>query len=271
MNSGKKEDFKIAFVGAGNVATHLAVNLCRLGYNITRIVARTAANAKVLADRVGAVSGDNVADIEADTDFVIISTTDKAVAEVAAALPHVSGVVAHTSGSVPLDVLAGHHKRSAVIYPLQTFSRNTPVDMSRVPFFTEATDKDSLSVADAVVSAFGGRVMHAGSTERAGLHIAGVFACNFPVYMLEMARQALEKAGLPFDTVRPLVDATVEKVFALGPMQAMTGPARRGDTDTIKKQLLQLSNDEQRQIYKVVSDAIFNYYNSASANEGGGF
>lgn len=262
MKPTDRRNIKIAFVGAGNVATHLAENLYQAGFNINMIVARHLESAASLASRVGAVPTADICDIDSSTDLVIISTTDTAVKDVAGTLPHIKGVVAHTSGSVPLDVLSARHEHAAVIYPLQTFSKNSEVDMSRVPFFTEATDDTSLELADVVAASFGGRVCHAGSEVRAKLHIAGVLACNFPVYMFEMARKVLAKAGLPLDTVRPLVDVTVDKAFNIGPVKAMTGPARRGDLATVEKQMAQINDPLDKEIYGLISQAIYKEFNN---------
>ena len=262
MKPTDRQNIKIALIGAGNVATHLAVNLYQAGFNICMVVARHIESATALASRVGAVPTANIGDIDSDIDLAIISTTDTAVKDVAGTLPHIRGVVAHTSGSVPLDVLSVRHEHAAVIYPLQTFSKNSEVDMSRVPFFTEATDNESLELADAVAGSFGDHVFHAGSDIRARLHIAGVFACNFSVYMFEMARKALAEAGLPLDTVRPLVDVTVDKAFNLGPMKAMTGPARRGDIATVEKQMSQIGDPLEKEIYSLISQAIYKEFNN---------
>lgn len=254
-------DIGISIVGAGNVALHLAEVLHDAGLRIDRIVARHMDSAARLAYRVGAQPSADLTDIDKNTGLVIIATTDASVKDVAAALPRIDGVVAHTSGSVPLDVLAEYHERAAVIYPLQTFSKDSYVNLSRVPFFTEATDIYSLDVADTVAGSFGGRVRHADSEIRAKLHIAGVFACNFPVYMFEMARRALAGVGLPLDIVRPLVDVTVDKAFGIGPMKAMTGPARRGDIATMEKQMSQLADPVEKAIYDLVSQAIYKEFN----------
>lgn len=262
MNALNPHDIKIVIVGAGNVATHFALGLHRVGFNVDTIAARHIESAALLAGKIGAKPVVDLNEIDTDADLVIIATSDAAVGDVSAKLPDVSGIVVHTSGSVPLDIVATRHRRAGVIYPLQTFSKNSEVEMGRVPFFTEATDNSSLEVIDAVAGMLGGSVYHAGSDVRARLHIAGVFACNFAVYMFEMARRELERVGLPLDTVRPLVDVTVDKAFGLGPMQAMTGPARRGDKATIEKQTSLLENENEKEIYALISRAIYKEFNN---------
>lgn len=260
MNTVSPENFKIAIIGAGNVATRLGLAAKDKGFAIAGVTARTRESAARLAQTLGCPALDSAADIPADCDLVLIATNDRSVADVAQILPQIKGVVAHTSGSVPLSVLAALHPRAAVIYPLQTFSRDVDVDVSVVPFFTEATDSASLAVADAFAGALSKSCYHADSSRRAYLHVAGVLSSNFPIYLLELTRRVLNEAGLPLSTVEPLVKASVAKAFQIGPHDALTGPARRGDVGVLHKQLDLLSSPSARAIYEAISDAILNEY-----------
>ncbi len=249
-------EFKVAIVGAGNVATRIGIYLKRLDFNIICVASRTIASASHLAGTLGCKALDDVSLIPADCDLVLIASTDAAVAEIASKLPEIKGVVAHTSGSVPLSAIVGKHRRAAVIYPLQTFSREVEVDISTVPFFTEATDDASLAVADAFANKLSGTCEHADSAIRAKLHIAGVLSSNFPIYLLELTQKVLASAGLPLSTVAPLVKASMTKAFETGPHDAITGPARRGDMAVLKKQIASLSDPDAKEIYKAISNAI---------------
>lgn len=250
---------RAAVIGAGNVATHLALGLDRAGADIVAVCSRGAENAARLADRVGAAVCTCPADIPADVDFVLIAVSDSSVSEVAARLPKTSGVVAHTSGSVPLERLSEHHARAAVLYPLQTFSRDVPVNLAEVPFFTEAADETVLESVDRVARMLSEHVYHADSPRRARLHVAGVLSSNFTVYLLEECRKVLAAAGFPLDVVRPLVEATMAKTFAVGPREAMTGPARRGDVAVVERQAGMLEG-VPAEIYRLISKQIFGMY-----------
>lgn len=249
---------RIAFVGAGNVATHLAQALYDAGCTITACAASRASHASELAARFGAqaVTPDAV---PSDTDFIIISATDGSIAQIAAELPQTRGIVVHTSGSIPVDVLAARHERCGVLYPLQTFSRSVPVDMTQVPFFTEADSTATLESIDKLARMVSSHVYHADSDKRKLLHIAGVLSSNFTVYLLGQCREVLSRGGYPLEVVKPLVEATVSKAFAVGPYDAMTGPARRGDTAVIAGQSESL-DEPLRTIYNLISESIYNQY-----------
>lgn len=132
---------RIVIVGSGNVATHLAPALDREN-DVVQVVARSIESAsRVSALTRGARPCADISEIEPDADFYIVSVNDDAVGAVAEAMPRVSGVVAHTSGSVPMGALEGASARVGVFYPLQTFSREATVEVERVPFLSKETHR----------------------------------------------------------------------------------------------------------------------------------
>ena len=50
----KKENYSIVFIGAGNVATHLAVALHKAGYEIVQVYSRSLQSARDLAAKTQA-------------------------------------------------------------------------------------------------------------------------------------------------------------------------------------------------------------------------
>ncbi|MDE6269900.1 MAG: DUF2520 domain-containing protein [Muribaculaceae bacterium] len=253
------EGRRVVILGSGNVATHLASALYAAGADIRQIYSPTAAHAKRLATAVGAEAVDSPGAIIPDADFYIISTVDGAVAEVAASMPRVKGIVVHTSGSVPMDVLLPASDRVGVMYPLQSFSRDRKLDMKRVPFFNESSDATTLNEIDSLTGLISDSVQHADSSTRPFLHVAGVLGCNFPNFLLGCASEVLARGGYSLDVLRPLLEETVDKAFTLGPEESQTGPARRGDTDTILCHERLLPSDTA-EIYKKMSEAIMKHY-----------
>ena len=109
---------RITFIGAGNVATHLAQALMANGNEITQVYSRTEQSAKLLADKVAATYTTSLADVRADTDMFIISVCDDAIAHIINAIGPLNdnAIYAHTAGSVPMDILRGHATRYGVMY-----------------------------------------------------------------------------------------------------------------------------------------------------------
>lgn len=240
------------------MATRLALAFHSAGAKVVSVSAAHEESARRLADLIGAAVKP-VAQISKDVDYVVISVSDKAVADVVAAMSETDAVVVHTSGSVPMQTLSRRFRAAGVLYPLQTFSRDVEVNVADVPFFTEAVDADVLAAVDDLARILSQHVYHADSEQRKSLHVAGVLTSNFPIYLLEIARQALAKAGYPLDVVAPLARVSIEKAFAVGPHDALTGPARRGDVAVTELQARSLP-PIHRAIYEAITQAIFKDY-----------
>ncbi|MCM1067289.1 MAG: DUF2520 domain-containing protein [Muribaculaceae bacterium] len=244
----------IAIAGCGNVASHLARALQgRVGY----IANRTPANAEALAASIGAEALRYDELRERKPAMIIVSLADHAVADVVRAIGRLDydPLVVHTSGTLPKEVLEPISRRVGILYPLQTFTKDCHVDMARVPFFNEAASVEDLGIIDSVASSISTSVHHADAAKRKSLHIAGVFTSNFTNILLEGVERVLAPEGYDLDVVRPLLEATVEKAFAIGPHAAQTGPARRGDLAVIKAHEQALP-DDLRAVYHILSEAI---------------
>lgn len=227
---------KIAVVGSGNVATHLSRGLSAAGHEITGIYSRTEAHARELADSLGvAVFTTPEALAASRSDVVLFSVADACAGELVSEFPPMPGVVAlHTSGTLPQEVLAPLTADAGILYPLQTFSRSMPVALDKVPFFIEGATGRAAACARELAEALSPKVHYADVAHRKVLHIAGVLSCNFPNFLWECCERILSQAGYPLEVVEPLVRATVDKAFAIGPHAAQTGPARRGDRAVIE-------------------------------------
>lgn len=248
---------KIAVIGSGNVATHLTCGLCAAGHEIAAVYSRTPAHARELAGKVGArvlSAPDEL--VAPGADAVLVSLADSCAAKVVASLPALAeAVVLHTSGTLPQEILLPVSNDAGILYPLQTFSKDVPVDLHEVPFFIEGTSARAVDMARALASSLSPKVHYADATRRKLLHIAGVLSCNFPNYLWECCEKLLAEAGYPLDVVEPLVRATVAKAFSVGPHKAQTGPARRRDMVVIETHAAALP-DGLSGIYRALSEEI---------------
>lgn len=226
---------RIVYLGAGNVAWSLAPALDAVGH-VVQVFSPTLAHASALSSRLrDCKAADSLRCVVPDADYYIISVKDDAVAKVAEGLGAVSGIVAHTSGSVPLQALGSSCARSGVFYPLQTFSKTDAVDLKSVPFFIEGSDKVAFDSLKSLAGWISDRVYAADSNHRATLHLAAVFACNFTNNLWAIASDILERDGYSLDVMRPLLEATMAKAMRMHPDQAQTGPAVRGDEKVMAK------------------------------------
>ena len=257
------QDFNIVFVGAGNVATHLASACARKGCRIVQVYSRTEASAQTLAHGLGCPYTTDLSEVSPEADLYVVSVKDSALEEVVEALSRYGNpdaLYVHTAGSMPMEVWRGKVSRCGVFYPMQSFSKQRAVDFSEVPFFVEADSQDGVSRLKKLAGLLGSKVYEASSEQRKYLHIAAVFASNFTNHMYAVCEHLLAAQGLPFDSMLPLIDETARKVHELSPVEAQTGPARRNDRNVIDRHLDMLKGEpELALIYDLLSQDIHAY------------
>lgn len=247
---------KIALIGAGNVATCLGPRLKEAGHEITAVYSRTVESARILADRLGATYTTDLKAVPA-SDAAIVMLKDDALKELAPAIAGSlnSALLLHTAGSVPMDIWreAGAQKYG-VLYPMQTFSKESRIDWSQVPLFIEGSSAQILNDIRQLALTISSDVTPLSSEGRRKLHLAAVFTCNFSNHMYAIAEQLLKTEGVPFRVMLPLVRETARKVESIKPQDAQTGPAVRGDRKIIQEHLALLKdNPEYAELYRLIS------------------
>ena len=131
------------------------------------------------------------------------------------------------------------------------------MDFTRVPFFIEGCNEQALAVAQSIAGSLSTDVRELSSSDRKYLHLSAVFACNFANHCYALSAQILEKHGLPFQVMLPLIAETAEKVRSLHPREAQTGPAVRYDENVMEAQKQLLADEPlMREVYDIMSKSI---------------
>jgi len=247
----------ITFIGSGNVATHLGAAFKNAGHKIVQVYSRNAQNAALLAYHIGADAIESLDNIDNNTDIFILSVSDDAIAGIAQQLAKYDKLIVHTSGATSMYNLTAFTDKAGVFYPLQTFSKTKAVDFRSVPICIEGTDETITQTLKELAQTISNKVYLVDSSQRRTLHLAAVFACNFPNYLYRVAQGLLAEQNMDFDLLRPLILETAEKVQEQFPADVQTGPAIRGDQNTILNHLQMLKTEpELEQLYRLLSQGI---------------
>ena len=246
---------KVALVGAGNLATNLAVALQEAGHTIVQVFSRTSQSAELLAERVGTSAITDLHQLVSDADLYIVSISDSALSTLDYSAFPPQALVVHTAGSIPMDVIP--LSRRGVFYPMQTFSRQRIVDFSDIPIFVEASSEDDTTFLLDFARTINNKVYRLSSADRIYLHLAAVYCSNFVNHCYAMSEEILRQHGLPFSVMLPLVDEVAAKVHQVSPQEAQTGPAIRHDYNVIRHHLSLLEDQPRLQeIYEIMSESI---------------
>lgn len=262
----------ITFIGAGNVAWHLAPALENAGHHVVAVYSRQLAHARQLASLLYdalPITDLNMADNLSA--LFILTVPDNALDEVCARLVLPEGaMLVHTSGGQSLGKL--HHLvriysdvpvQVGVFYPLQTFTRGRNLlDFEQIPICIEADDKAVETQLVTLGQEISTIVYLVSSAERRVLHVAAVLACNFSNHLMALAKDLTDAEDLEFDLLKPLIRETVRKALdAPHPADVQTGPARRHDSEVITAHLTYLSSrPEVARIYDVLTASIESRY-----------
>lgn len=247
---------KTVIIGSGNVAYHLAKALSLSNIEVVQIFGRNKNELQKISDALQIPFSDSEL---AEADVYLIAVSDNSVAEVSKQVLFKNALVAHTSGSLPKEILEGNY-RKASFYPLQTFSKSKVLDYSKIPLFVEAENEYDLNILKNLAAAISENVMESSYEKRKYIHLTAVFACNFVNHLYARAKEISDSQNIPFEYFLPLIDETTEKIHHLEPKLAQTGPAVRNDERVLKLHEELIFSEEHRKIYQLMNESIKKMY-----------
>jgi predicted short-subunit dehydrogenase-like oxidoreductase (DUF2520 family) len=275
------EKLSVAIVGAGSLATFLAVALHQAGFPITEIVARDSPSsrqrARALAAKVGAqpVTAHSAA---LDATLLWLCVPDREIRRAAWVLSDhlvarallrqkvIACFALHSSGALSsreLDPLRKAGAAVASVHPLMTFVAGAhPSEhpsMTGVPFAIEG-DEEAARVARRIVRALGGESFSLPAKRKAAYHAWATMTSPLLLAFLVTLEEAARAAGLTRQDARrkslPIIRQTLANYSRLGPAHSFSGPLVRGDADTVAKHLAALKKHPgAREVYVALARA----------------
>lgn len=247
----------LVLLGSGNVATHLfkafagseKIRIKQIYNHSEESLSYFRKNCAVTTD---------LSKIK-EADVYLIALKDDVIAGAAEELRNKDALVAHTSGSAGLNVL-NFCKRRGVFYPLQTFSKHKDVNYQTIPFCLEANSSEDMKLLKEMADEISGVSHEISSEQRKKIHLSAVFVCNFVNHLYTIGEKISKENDIPFEIFEPLIKETARKIETASPAGVQTGPAIRRDQETINSHLDQLTTFEEKQIYKLLTNAIQNFH-----------
>ncbi|KQT24476.1 NADP oxidoreductase [Chryseobacterium sp. Leaf405] len=246
---------QIVIIGSGNVAYHLSKAFVQNNIPLAQIFGRNEKELHKISEELNIpFSTNNLV----ESDLYIICVSDNSVENVSKIITKKDCLVAHTSGSLPKEILQGDY-RKASFYPLQTFSKSKELDYSKIPFFIETENEGDKKTLFEIASKVSQNVIESSHEKRKYIHLTAVFACNFVNHLFSRAKEISDSQEIPFDYFLPLIYETVQKIHEIEPKSAQTGPAVRNDKRILELHE-QLLKDESLEIYKTMNHSIQKMY-----------
>ena len=259
---------RIIIIGAGNMATQLAIALDNAHCKIVQIYNRTLSAATALEQqlRQDVAVTDDITAICNDATLYIFSVSDSALPTIIDKIQGNDALWIHTAGSMEADIFKNKTSQYGVLYPMQTVHKTRKTDWQGVPIFIEASNDQALQRIEALASSISENVLRCDSAQRKAVHLAAVFACNFSNHMYAIAAHLLESQGLSFDVMKLLIRETELKAEQMPPLKAQTGPAIRHDENVMRKHLALLEGTPEAELYRLISLNIERYGQNENNN-----
>ncbi len=174
-------------------------------------------------------------------------------------------IFVHCSGACPSAVFEGAAELGAQavsMHPIYAISSRFDCwrELEQAWFSLEG-DAYGASVLEALLRAKGNRVMRVEPQDKSRYHLAAVMASNLMVSLYHMAASELSQCGVSQQdaeaALAPLFLGNANHIAEDGVEASITGPAARGDWDTLNAHLACLDDDPRRlAAYRALTDEL---------------
>lgn len=251
---------KVVIIGSGNVATVMGGQIATAGHTILQVVARREEPAARLAEAWGCGYTTQWEETNREADLYIVSISDRALEGLGTVLQLPGKLVLHTAGAVAGNVLLTVSANSGVLYPLQSL-RSEIRPFPEFPLLISANQPEDLPAIAAFARTISRRVEQVDDVNRLKLHVAAILVNNFSNYLYTQAWVFCREEKLDFSLLQPLIRETAERIARYAPPEVQTGPAIRGDRETIRRHLEILNNyKDLSELYKLFATQIEHFY-----------
>lgn len=240
---------RLGILGGGRAAWAYGSEWQRIGWPIAGVWVRRGSTSRI--PELLSVPRRSIEELSAESELLLIAVSDHAIAEVAAKIPPGEAIVFHASGAV-LSVADGFS-----LHPLKSLPPvGDPVELREALLVFEGQHRKT---AKLIAAAIGARFAEVAPERKVLYHAAAVFGSNYVAATLDVAAVLMRRSGI--SDVRPqlvaLARSAIENWQHHTDAQRFTGPAIRGDEETLARHIAALSGDAQvQEMYKLLAEWI---------------
>lgn len=243
---------RLGILGGGRAAWAFGSAWRRIGWPLSGVWLRDASHSHI-AELLQTARMD-LPDLARESELLLVAVSDRAIPEVAAAIPETEALVFHASGAL-LSMRGGFS-----LHPLQALP---PVGAVASVHDLEGTllvfEGEHRRTAKLIASAVGARFAEVAPAQKALYHAAAVFGANYVAASLEIAERLMTRAGVADvrEDLVALAQSAIENWRRNTDERRFTGPAARGDREVMEQHLDALRDDAQvAHLYELLADQI---------------
>lgn len=240
---------RLGILGGGRAAWAFGSAWKRIGWPLSGVWLRDESHSHI-AELLGTTRHD-LADLARDCELLLVAVSDRAIPEVASAIPETDALVFHASGA--LLALRGGFS----LHPLKSLPPvGEPSDLEGTLLVFEGEHRRT---AKLIAAAVGARFCQIAPEQKPLYHAGAVFGANYVAAALDIAERLMAQAGI--DNAREDLAALARSAIANWlrhtDARRFTGPAARGDAEVLARHLEALRGEPQvAEIYELLADQI---------------
>lgn len=193
----------------------------------------------------------DLAELAADCDLLLVAVSDRAIVEVASAIPETEALIFHASGAL-LSLRGGFS-----LHPLRSLPPvGVPSDLDGTLLVFEGEHRRT---AKLIAAAVGARFCEVAPEQKSLYHAAAVFGANYVAAALEISQKLMQQAGVDNarEDIAALARSAIENWSLHTDARRFTGPAARGDREVMQRHVEALQRDpELARLYEMLAAQI---------------
>ncbi len=261
------DSMKVGFIGAGKMGFTLGRHLVECAdkrIHVAGYFSQNIESAKAAAKFTDTAYYDDLEELVDECDVLFLTVPDGQIEVMANKLSKLSvnldgKIMCHTSGALSSQVFSGMCSRvyGYSIHPIYAVSSKTESYINFKECFVtiEGHDRYLHELVD-IFKECGHEVKVISCDDKVKYHASAVFSSNLVIGLFDMAVKMLVECGFSQEeaenALKPLLKNNVDRMVLSNCKNALTGPVERCDTETVKKHLECLNNDE-KSVYTLLS------------------
>lgn len=250
---------RISIIGNGNLAQSIAQIFFKTSLQLVEMYAPNYSALSDFCKTVDTQPLKKLSDLNTKIDILIIAITDSAIIQVIPEIPKGDFVLAHTSGSINIDVFETQKINNyGVFYPLYSFLKTQAEDFSEIPIMLEYSNKKTLETLNLLANKLSNNVSLVNSQDRKKYHMAGILVNNFTNHLWAICQEMLDDNGLDFENLKPILMETADNAMESDQLYDLqTGPAKRNNQKIINSHIELLNdNKDLQELYQCMTRLI---------------
>lgn len=240
---------RLGILGGGRAAWAFGSAWRRIGWPLSGVWLRDDSHSHI-AELLQTARMD-MGDLARDSELLLVAVSDRAIADVAAAIPETDALIFHASGAL-LSLRDGFS-----LHPLKALPPvGSPSDLEATLLVFEGQHRRT---AKLIAAAMDARFCEVAPEQKALYHAAAVFGANYVAASLEIAQRLMARAGVTDvrEDLAALALSAIENWRGHEDAKRFTGPAARGDREVMDQHRDALKDDAQvAELYELLAAEI---------------